>query len=215
MALNDGVDDCPMLGPQQRPLKPVFIHKFTPDWKMEQQWPSKGVVNRDLGLEDYAKLVKMTSIRQASGTPLTDWVAPSCKGNETSKKIKIRTTAGSLDYGRPSTSVCADTCDTDPYFSRRHGGVQVQDCQRTWAEWDYGCRLREGNGQMGREGLPNRVPACKPAGAHHRCGEPLPPISLSFARTPRIDRCCGIPLHTCRDRRPGRFHLCRNIFLAQ
>jgi len=101
MALNDGVDDCPMLGPQQRPLKPVFIHKFTPDWKMEQQWPSKGVVNRDLGLEDYAKLVKMTSIRQASGTPLTDWVAPSCKGNETSKKIKIRTTAGSLDYGRP------------------------------------------------------------------------------------------------------------------
>lgn len=105
MTLNDGVDDCPMRGPQQRPLKPVFIHRFSRennmrDWKVEQQWPSDQGANPELSLEDYAKLVKMTSIRQASGTPLTDWVAPSCRGNEPTKKIKTRTTAGSLDYGR-------------------------------------------------------------------------------------------------------------------
>ncbi|CAE7284589.1 unnamed protein product [Symbiodinium sp. CCMP2456] len=117
MTLNDGVDDCPMSGPQQRPLKPVFIHKFSKkdsmlDWKVEQQWPSDKGANPELGLEDYAKLVKMTSIRQASGTPLTDWVAPSCKGNEPTKKIKTRTTAGSLDYGRPP-------CRLVPTFVKR------------------------------------------------------------------------------------------------
>ncbi|OLQ12334.1 hypothetical protein AK812_SmicGene3748 [Symbiodinium microadriaticum] len=106
MTLNDGVDDCPMRGPQQRPLKPVFIHRFSRknnmlDWKVEQQWPSDKGADPELSLEDYAKLVKITSIRQASGTPLTAWVAPSCKGSEPTKKIKTRTTAGSLDYGRP------------------------------------------------------------------------------------------------------------------
>ena len=106
MTLNDGVDDCPMRGPQQRPLKPVFIHRFSRennmrDWKVEQQWPSDKGADPELCLEDCAKLVKMTSIRQASGTPLTDWVAPSCRGNEPTKQIKTRTTAGSLDYGRP------------------------------------------------------------------------------------------------------------------
>jgi len=121
MTLNDEVCDPPMLRPEKRPLKPVFIHRFSreenvQDLKAEPVWSCD---EGKLGSAEYAKFVERTAIRQATGTPTTDWVAPSYKGETRSvqrfqdtstaparqgAQIKFRSVAGSPDYGEKKPS---------------------------------------------------------------------------------------------------------------
>ncbi|CAE7600462.1 unnamed protein product, partial [Symbiodinium necroappetens] len=69
MTLNDEVCDPPMLRPEKRPLKPVFIHRFSreenvQDLKAEPVWSCD---EGKLGSAEYAKFVERTAIRQATG----------------------------------------------------------------------------------------------------------------------------------------------------